>query len=454
MDHRQSGLMSTPNPDLDIEATAPDSAVTWAQPGRQSPPRRGPLPRGPGQMGHVAAVRCWPRRSEACRPPPRVAGGWRYERKLDGLRRVAVRNGDQVELWSQPPVLQPPASPRSVAALARLRPQLHLRRGDRGLRPGPHQLLPAPADRPGSAPPSTACSTCSISSARDTTALPLTDRQALLAQAARRDLRGAHDRDRRRGRPGRPARPGPAPKPGGARGQARPGRRTARAASADWQKLKCSASQDRDRRVDEAVGGRTSGALLVWLLRRRGPVFATPARWARASTSAGSGSCRPSWPPGPSTSPRSLIPSASKAPTGPTRPGRGGALHRMDGGRPPPPPQLRRPAGRPGPSGRPSRAVDLSTTERVGFSTVADGYTISVIRRTETVVLRAEPESASEARRLTRRLCEDVGLDPETRDTAILLTSETVTNAVVHGRSDVRLTVTADPWWGAGRGRG
>jgi hypothetical protein len=59
-------------------------------------------------------------------------------------------------------------------------------------------------------------------------------------------------------------------------------------------------------------------------------------------------------------------------------------------------------------------------------------------------VLRAEPESASVARRLTRRLCDDVGLDDDTRDAAILLTSETVTNAVVHGRSDVRLTVTAD----------
>ena len=33
--------------------------------------------------------------------PPAGNGGWIYERKFDGLRAVAVRNGDEVELWSR-----------------------------------------------------------------------------------------------------------------------------------------------------------------------------------------------------------------------------------------------------------------------------------------------------------------------------------------------------------------
>ena len=38
--------------------------------------------------------------------------------------------------------------------------------------------------------------------------------------------------------------------------------------------------------------------------------------------------------------------------------------------------------------------------------------------------------------------CESAGVADEVRDTAVLLTSETVTNAFVHGRSDARLAVT------------
>src|SRR5256885_12832359 len=32
---------------------------------------------------------------------PPAGGGWVYERKLDGLRCIAVRHGDTVELWSR-----------------------------------------------------------------------------------------------------------------------------------------------------------------------------------------------------------------------------------------------------------------------------------------------------------------------------------------------------------------
>jgi anti-sigma regulatory factor (Ser/Thr protein kinase) len=59
-------------------------------------------------------------------------------------------------------------------------------------------------------------------------------------------------------------------------------------------------------------------------------------------------------------------------------------------------------------------------------------------------VLDIHPESVSAARRLIRRMCEDAGVDADTSDLAVLLTSETVTNAIVHGRSDVRLSAGVD----------
>ncbi|WP_432562361.1 SpoIIE family protein phosphatase [Kineococcus sp. SYSU DK003] len=61
------------------------------------------------------------------------------------------------------------------------------------------------------------------------------------------------------------------------------------------------------------------------------------------------------------------------------------------------------------------------------------------------VVLPADPRSVRDARRLTQRCCTHNGLDDDTTDTAVLLTSELVTNAIVHGRSDTRLTVEATP---------
>ena len=52
--------------------------------------------------------------------------------------------------------------------------------------------------------------------------------------------------------------------------------------------------------------------------------------------------------------------------------------------------------------------------------------------------------SVSRARSFVRRLCVEAGLPPEFGDTAALLTSEMVTNALLHGRSDTRLAVTTD----------
>lgn len=58
--------------------------------------------------------------------------------------------------------------------------------------------------------------------------------------------------------------------------------------------------------------------------------------------------------------------------------------------------------------------------------------------------LTHRPASVGRARAFVRRMCADVGLPPELCETAALLTSETVTNSLLHGRSDARLAVTAD----------
>ena len=60
----------------------------------------------------------------------------------------------------------------------------------------------------------------------------------------------------------------------------------------------------------------------------------------------------------------------------------------------------------------------------------------------EFLTLPADPTAAHHARKCTTRLCTAAGLDSELADTAVLLTSEVVTNAVLHGRSAARLTVT------------
>jgi anti-sigma regulatory factor (Ser/Thr protein kinase) len=65
-----------------------------------------------------------------------------------------------------------------------------------------------------------------------------------------------------------------------------------------------------------------------------------------------------------------------------------------------------------------------------------------VITHREEVLLRPEPESAAEARRVARAVCDEARLGPATCESAVLLTSEAVTNAIVHGRSEVRLVVS------------
>jgi anti-sigma regulatory factor (Ser/Thr protein kinase) len=58
------------------------------------------------------------------------------------------------------------------------------------------------------------------------------------------------------------------------------------------------------------------------------------------------------------------------------------------------------------------------------------------------VVLPATPVAAGQARRVVAEQCRS--WDADVVDTALLLTSELVTNAVIHGRSEVQLEVRTD----------
>lgn len=61
------------------------------------------------------------------------------------------------------------------------------------------------------------------------------------------------------------------------------------------------------------------------------------------------------------------------------------------------------------------------------------------------LVLAPDPAAVRHARQLVREVCRAAGVDDDTRDSAVLLTSETVTNAFTHGRSEARLLVEAGP---------
>jgi anti-sigma regulatory factor (Ser/Thr protein kinase) len=59
-------------------------------------------------------------------------------------------------------------------------------------------------------------------------------------------------------------------------------------------------------------------------------------------------------------------------------------------------------------------------------------------------VLPCDLTSAGRARRILARQCRAAGVCGDAADTAELLVSEVVANAVLHGRSEVRLSVRAD----------
>jgi anti-sigma regulatory factor (Ser/Thr protein kinase) len=67
----------------------------------------------------------------------------------------------------------------------------------------------------------------------------------------------------------------------------------------------------------------------------------------------------------------------------------------------------------------------------------------NVLRRS--MVLAPQAAAVRQARNLVKEACVEAGTDQITCDAAVLLTSETVTNAFVHGRSEARLEVAAHP---------
>lgn len=64
----------------------------------------------------------------------------------------------------------------------------------------------------------------------------------------------------------------------------------------------------------------------------------------------------------------------------------------------------------------------------------------------ESTTVPGDARAVLHARRFTSRMCGRAGIDGDLCDSAVLLTSEVVTNAVIHGRSEARLrvVVTAD----------
>ncbi len=61
---------------------------------------------------------------------------------------------------------------------------------------------------------------------------------------------------------------------------------------------------------------------------------------------------------------------------------------------------------------------------------------------TSRLTLAPAPRAVREARGFVEDCCRAEGLEGDAVETAVLLTSETVTNAFLHGRSDARLAVT------------
>jgi anti-sigma regulatory factor (Ser/Thr protein kinase) len=57
------------------------------------------------------------------------------------------------------------------------------------------------------------------------------------------------------------------------------------------------------------------------------------------------------------------------------------------------------------------------------------------------LVLAPDVSLVGEARAFVSRVCRSLGVDPDTCDTAVLLSSELVTNAFIHGRSEARVSV-------------
>lgn len=60
------------------------------------------------------------------------------------------------------------------------------------------------------------------------------------------------------------------------------------------------------------------------------------------------------------------------------------------------------------------------------------------------LVLAPDPAAVRRARAFVSDVCREHGIDEDACDSAVLMVSETVTNAFTHGRSEARISLTVD----------
>lgn len=214
-----------------------------------------------------AAVWRTPMLAQLVRPEDHYGSGqrWQYERKLDGLRCLAVRNGDQVELWSRNQLSFTARFPRIVEGLAGLDTRDFTLDGELVVFEGGRTSFARLQHPDGRHQPIYCVFDLLHLLGHDTTSLPLADRQSLLAQA----VAGAPDDvvsvvQALDGEPASLLRQGCQQGWEGLVAK-RVGSTYSSGRSADWQKLKCSASQELIvGGWSDPTGGRIGfGALLV-----------------------------------------------------------------------------------------------------------------------------------------------------------------------------------------------
>jgi DNA ligase D-like protein (predicted ligase) len=173
----------------------------------------------------------------------RVSGAWQYERKLDGLRCVAVRDGDRVDLFSRNRLSFNERFPDVADALARLPNQRFVVDGEVVAFDGDQTSFSLLQSSPH--PKGLTYSLFDLLSldGRDTTGLALTERQALLAGMAEQGHRPLSLVKPLKGSPAKLFE-----KACASRWEGLVAKRVASpyqaGRSRDWQKLKCTASQE------------------------------------------------------------------------------------------------------------------------------------------------------------------------------------------------------------------
>ena len=166
----------TADPSLDIEASAPNSVES----GRSLED----IAKDDDAQEWTRAVATWrpPMLAELMDGVP-AGEGWVYERKLDGLRCVAVRNGDAVDLWSRTHLSFTGRFPEIAAALADLPVANFVLDGEIVALDGDRTSFALLQQRGSKAEPLLFLFDVLHLLGADTTEIPLVERKALLEQA-------------------------------------------------------------------------------------------------------------------------------------------------------------------------------------------------------------------------------------------------------------------------------